>query len=113
MADVKVTREHREAAIAAWNGPNPPRVVLAVKDVVKPWLETGEPTRGGGPMDGLTRALQRIAETVAHGEHRVRSAVLADLRGLLECSEFIGPVDYVQADSIRNLIETLEDANAG
>jgi hypothetical protein len=60
----KPTREDREAALAAWNGPNPPRVVLAVNDVIKPWIETGTPMRDGGPMGNLTTALQRIAQAI-------------------------------------------------
>jgi hypothetical protein len=53
-----------------------------------------------------------VAQAIAAAEHRARASIIADLRGLLERSEFIGPVDYVQADSIRNLVEHLEASNA-
>lgn len=116
MSDVKTTVEHRQAALAAWNGPTPSRAVLAVNDVVKPWLETGVPARDGSPMCNLEQALQRIAESIATAEHRVRAAVIADLRGLLERApkheeSWDSGGEYVEADSIRNLIETLEAAN--
>jgi hypothetical protein len=54
-------------------------VVLAVNDVIKPWIETGEPIRDGGPMGTLTKALQRIARALADAEDRGRAAERADV----------------------------------
>lgn len=62
--ETKVTRADREAALAAWNGPNPPRVVLAVNAVIKPWIETGRIITESLPMENLTRALERIASAI-------------------------------------------------
>jgi hypothetical protein len=62
--DNKPTRADREAALKAWNGPNPPRVVLAVNDVIKPWLETGKPIMDSAPINDMGECLERIAQAI-------------------------------------------------
>lgn len=96
MSDVKVTREHRLEAAACLGGAG-----------VDYWADTGKDLV---PAVGTLAYAHpsKVALALAQAEHRVRSAVIADLRGLVERSEFVGPVDYVQADSIRNLIDHLE-----
>lgn len=70
--------------------------------------------------DPLAEALAELDETrveLAAAEHRVRAAVIADLKAMVALAEpvtitlFPAAPDFVYADSIRNLIETLEAAN--
>lgn len=96
MSDVKITPAHRRAALAAfsWDVGN---------CVADPWCAKGGDTfevqYPGGYILNLTDE-NAVALAIATAEHNI----LAELHGLLERSEFIGRVDYVQADSIRNLI---------
>jgi hypothetical protein len=96
MADVKVTREHRLAAMDAVDPSRP-------SWLGKRWIETGDAY--------CSLQEKRVAEALARAEHNLRAAVIADLRGLLSRAY---PADYVNrtlvvdADSIELLIETLE-----
>lgn len=58
-----------------------------------------------------TDEIDHLRRELSTAEHRVRAAVIADLKSLLDRSVRFGVVDspdYVYADSIRNLVETLE-----
>lgn len=73
-------RASREAAVEAWYGPNPPRVALAVRDVIRPWVETGKLVHDGSPIASLVVALQRIADGFAAAERRGIAASLEVVR---------------------------------
>jgi hypothetical protein len=95
MSDVKVTPAHRRSALTACG--------WSTGSMVDPWVDVGGDTfamaRDGGYLVNLCEE-NAVALAIATAEHNV----LSELRALLERSEFIGRVDYVQADSIRNLI---------
>lgn len=97
MSDVKITHGHRLAAAESVVGDH-------ISDYTLRWVDVG----GDVSESAYGASLARVAQAFANTEHRTRVGVIADvlaeLHGLLERSEFIGRVDYVQADSIRNLI---------
>jgi len=105
---VKITRAHRIAALEALG-----------------WADTANadqwPDVGG---DTLTRTNKYIGQhvtsmveesavalAIATAEHNLRAAVIADLRGILSRAhkgDYLNRVMVVDADSIENLIDTLE-----
>jgi hypothetical protein len=106
MSDVKVTREHRLAALRTlgWSEPTD----------ADPWLDVGGDTLTHANKyigQWVTSMVEEsaVAHAIATAEHRVRAAVIVDLRGLVEraCAGCVGQC-YVNVNSIELLIETLE-----
>jgi hypothetical protein len=113
MSDVTVTLDHRAAAVAHhWYGheADVPKYALQWRAGDRFTIVVGSVT------ERMVADLNRTARLIATSQHRVRAAVIAGLRGLLESAHTVdgSPVynaEYVYADSVRNLIETLEAAN--
>jgi hypothetical protein len=96
MSDVKVTREHRLAAMDAVDPSRP-------SWLGKRWIETGDAY--------CSLQEKRVAEALARAEHNLRAAVIADLRVISATADIVdqgSSVLYVRVDSIELLLETLE-----
>lgn len=109
MADAPVMRRHREAAYRLLHGSEMPP-----NDAEEHWLETGVKLPVSDDVDPVYAKdddAQLVANLEREAEHRVRAAVIADLRGLLERAykgDYVNRTLVVDADSIELLVETLE-----
>lgn len=112
MSEVKVTREHRDMVLARKSFP-----FGEVPEVYRRWAERGLSAvdfMSGSAAYDVCERYEDQAKLAAEAEHRVRAAVIADLRGLLERAykgDCVNRTLVVDADSIELLIETLEAAN--
>lgn len=113
-ADATVTPLHRLAAYRILHDD------LPLNESEQAWVDTGDRPTGDladrDPVYVSDESAQIIAAACAAAERAIRAAVIVDLRGLVEQSFHLDidaedPPDYVYADSIRNLIETLEAQN--
>lgn len=101
MSDVKVTREHRLLALEAVYGTT--RSQLSHPPLA--WAASGE------AMRGQFTASARVADALASAEHRIRAAIIADLRGLVSRAhraDFVNLDLVVDVNHIEDLIGDLE-----
>lgn len=103
MSDVKITRDHRlRAMLAAYDAGE-----SSLSSEARQWVDGNDSFARGR---GLFAQAERAATVIATAEHNLRAAVIADLRGLVERSEYtdLGE-NAVRVSSIELLIETLEE----
>lgn len=64
MSKKEPTREDREKALAAWEGPEPSAFIRDVANIMRPW-SAGERDKGAGKaMNNLRDSLERIAQAI-------------------------------------------------